>query len=103
MANIVITINTQNVTVTDEQFMQLKKDLRISSNFDDEITQGIGTALSEMSRAGVTALDMAEPLVFKCVELYLKFAFNFQADGENYYNHFQRLCDKLALTASYVG
>ena len=98
----VINIDGKSVTVADTQVQNLKKAVRLSTGFDDEITQGIEAALTEMSRAGVTKLDMSNSLVYKTAELYLKFVFNFQANGENYYNHFQRLCDKLALTKSYV-
>lgn len=83
-------------------FEIIKKALRFSNSaLDDEIKDNIDTALLDMSRVGVIVTN--DKLCTKCVELYCKYAFNFNNEAERYFKRYSDLRDALSLCSLYNG
>lgn len=84
-----------------EYIAELRRRLRLkNSNLDSEISGYIKAAFLDMKRSGadVTETDIANALVFTCVEFYCKWLMNFEAEGEKYEVAYEKLRDSLSLS-----
>ena len=73
------------------------------SDMDDELTADISSALEDMRRVGVTAAvsETENPLVIKCVELYVKWQQSYLGEPERFQKHYERLRDSLSMGSDY--
>ena len=82
----------------------IKNALHITDNdMDDELTSDISSALEDMQRVGVTAAvsETDNPLVIKCVELYVKWQQSYLGEPERFQKHYERLRDSLSMGSDY--
>lgn len=84
----------------------IKTALRIShSSLDSDIEANIAAGLLELVRAGVSkekAVEASEdPLIYKAVELYVKWQYDFQSKGDKFQAAFEKLRDALSLCDDY--
>ena len=82
----------------------IKNSLHLTdSDMDDELTADISSALEDMRRVGVTAAvsETENPLVIKCVELYVKWQQSYLGEPERFQKHYERLRDSLSMGSDY--
>jgi hypothetical protein len=88
--------------ITDTQIETMRGALRISfADYDTEIKQYMKAAMAELARVDANAQDLNAPLVWTAVELFCKYMFNFEGDGEKYKLRFNDLRDVLSLSLDY--
>ena len=73
---------------------------------DDEISNNIDAALSDLRRVGVDAdaqdpKKLADSLVYKACELYCKWQFDFRGKGEQFRQNYESLRDAMSLCGKY--
>ena len=80
---------------------KIKLALRISHNdLDDDIKQNINACLADLERVGVDP-HLQRPLLCNAVELYCKWAYDFQGKGEQFFSHYEKLRNMLSLSEEY--
>lgn len=85
----------------DEYVKIIRQRMRMKSEtLDSEIKSYMNAALLDMKRAGadVSESDLANSLVFTCVEFYCKWLLNFEAEGEKYETAYEKVRDSIALS-----
>ena len=83
----------------------IKKALRITHNaLDAVLLNDIDAALKDMNRLGVNEYNTAtdDPLIIKCVELYVKWQEDFNNDGERFREAYERMRDGLSMSEGYT-
>lgn len=84
---------------------KVKTSLRISHNkLDDELTDLINAALSELNIVGITNTNELDPLIIRAVITYCKANFGMNnADSEKLQKAFELLRSHLSLVGDYNG
>ena len=83
----------------------IKTALRITHNqLDDVLANDIAAALADMKRLGTNEYTTAttDPLVIKCVELYVKWQEDFGGEGERFQAAYEKMRDGLSLSEGYT-
>lgn len=81
---------------------EAKKWLRIGTDStDEEVGQTINACLLDLSNAGVTQIDIADPLTKQAVKLYLKSHFGYDANADEFGTAYEHLKASLALSGTY--
>lgn len=79
----------------------LKLAMRIShSLLDNDIQKNIEAAFEDMARVGIANCteDAASTLQKQCVELYVKYIYDYEGKGERWFEHYERLRNQLSLS-----
>lgn len=81
---------------------KIKLSLRISHTLlDDDIERNINACLLDLKRVGINNTDLTNPLIFKAVELYCKWNYDFCNKGERYEKAYMNLINSLSLCGDY--
>lgn len=83
---------------------KIKKALRITHNqLNDVLLTDIAAALKDMNRLGINEYTSAtdDPLVIKCVELYVKAVEDWNAEGERWMAAYEKMRDGLSMSEGY--
>lgn len=84
------------------ELTEYKTALRISHNkLDENIKLDIEACKRDMERVGITYLDESDPIIHKVIELYLKWQYDFLAEGERYEKAYKEMRDGLSLCGDY--
>lgn len=84
------------------ELTEYKTALRISHNkLDENILLDIEACKRDMERVGVNYLDESDPIIHKVIELYLKWQYDFLAEGERYERAYKEMRDGLSLCGDY--
>ena len=76
--------------------------LRLShSKLDDDIEANVLACKKDMERVGITKTDDADPIIHKLVELWLKWQYNYMAEGEKFKKAYEEMRDGLSLCGDY--
>ncbi len=82
----------------------IKAALHLSGDdMDVEVNSDISSALEDMRRVGVTTAvpDTESALVIKCVELYVKWQYDYLGQADRFRQHYERLRDSLSQGSDY--
>lgn len=74
---------------------------RTDDDLDDSLQADIDAAINDMQRVGVDAADSNNPLIYKCVDLFVKWQIDYLSKGDQFAAHYQKLRDSLSLSESY--
>ncbi len=88
----------------EEITLKMRNRLRIASTaVDAEIVDNINTAKLDLERIGLSSasIDLEDELVFTACELYCKYMFNFEGEGESYLSRYQKFRDALSMSGGY--
>ncbi|MCI5680173.1 MAG: hypothetical protein MR278_09425 [Bacteroidales bacterium] len=81
---------------------EYKTALRISHDkLNNDIQSNIEACKKDMERVGITGMDDTDPLIHKAIELFLKWQYNFMAEGEKYERAYKEMRDGLSLCGDY--
>jgi len=83
----------------------IKKALRITHNqLDNVLLNDISAALKDMNRLGINEYTTAtdDPLIIKCVELYVKAAEDWNGEGEKWQSAYEKMRDGLSMSEGYI-
>lgn len=76
--------------------------LRFShSKLDDDIQGNVEACKKDMERVGITKTDDTDPIIHKLVELWLKWQYNYMAEGEKFKKAYEEMRDGLSLCGDY--
>lgn len=79
----------------------LKLAMRIShSSLDNDIQKNIEAAFEDMARVGIANCteDAASTLQKQCVELYVKYVYDYEGKGDRWFEHYEKLRNQLSLS-----
>ena len=82
----------------------IKKALRITHNqLDEVLNNDIAAALEDMKRLGLNEYTTAteDPLVIKCVELFVKWQEDFGGEGERFQAAYEKMRDGLSMSEGF--
>ena len=81
---------------------KIKLSLRISHTMlDEDIERNINACILDLKRVGINNTDFNNPLIFKAVELYCKWNYDFGNKGERYEKAYINLINSLSLCGDY--
>ena len=81
---------------------KIRKSLRIThGNFDLEIQIDIDACLLDLKRAGIPNPDKDDALIYKAVEMYCKWQYDFGGKGDKFEQAYTNLRMGLALCGDY--
>ena len=82
---------------------KLKLRLRLSSDvFDDQITDYVDECVAELVNQGVVNHEADDPLIISACELYCKYKFNFDEQGQWYFKRWEKLRDNISRMSAYT-
>ncbi|MDR2898695.1 MAG: DNA-packaging protein [Clostridiales bacterium] len=86
----------------DELIKSVKLSLRITNDaFNQEIEELIASCKMELSLAGITKLDEADPLINRAIIIYCKANFGYSEDSEKFHRSYNCLKASLSLAGDY--
>lgn len=81
---------------------KLRAALRIThSNFDGDIQGNIDACLLDLKRVGIPNPNQDDALIYKAVELYCKWQYDFGGKGDKFEQAYKSLSMGLALCGDY--
>lgn len=85
---------------------RIKKSMRIAhSVLDSDIQDNINACLLDMERVGIVPCDGADvkdnALIYKAVELFCKWQYNYLDKGEQYQKNYEALRNSLSMAGDY--
>lgn len=81
---------------------KIRKSLRIThGNFDLEIQSDIDACFLDLKRAGIPNPNQEDALIYKAVEMYCKWQYDFGGKGDRYEQSYKSLRVGLALSGDY--
>ena len=81
---------------------KIRKALRIThSNFDSDIQGNIDACFLDLKRVGIPNPNKEDALIYKAVELYCKWQYDFGGKGDKYEQAYTNLSMGLALSGDY--
>lgn len=81
---------------------KIKLSLRIThNNFDSDIQGNIDACLLDLKRVGIPNPDEENALIYKAVEIYCKWQYDFGGKGDRYEQAYKSLRVGLALCGDY--
>ena len=76
--------------------------LRFShSKLDDDIKANVEACKKDMERVGITKTEDTDPIIHKVIELYLKWQYNYMAEGDKFKQAYEEMRDGLSLCGDY--
>ncbi len=81
----------------DELLQKVKIDLRFSHNkLDDDLQDNINSCIEDLKRVGIFA-PKTNPLIVQAVKLYCRWRYDFNKQGDRYYNAYEKMRESLSL------
>lgn len=81
---------------------EYKTAMRISHDkLDSDIQYNIEACKGDMNRVGIIYMDDSDPVIHKAIELYLKWQYDFMAEGERYEKAYKDMRNGLSLCGDY--
>ena len=76
--------------------------LRFShAKLDDDIKANVEACKKDMERVGIVKTNDTDPIIHKLVELWLKWQYNYMAEGEKFKKAYEEMRDGLSLCGDY--
>ena len=76
--------------------------LRFShAKLDDDIEANVLACKKDMERVGIVKTNDTDPIIHKVIELYLKWQYNYMAEGDKFKQAYEEMRDGLSLCGDY--
>ena len=76
--------------------------LRFShAKLDDDIKANVEACKKDMERVGIVKTKDTDPNIHKLIELYLKWQYNYMAEGDKFKQAYEEMRDGLSLCGDY--